>query len=224
METYTGTQIRASINEGTITCIPFREHQIEARSLLVSLGSYYYRTEQDSPSPLYNPLDPEDVERYFDGPFKALSYAQQSSLSGLRRAEGIAADRPVILLKPGECIIAHTYEFIGASAAYTVRLEELSGWRQSGIHVDMPTQETGSVTRQSLIIRNSNTSRHVALPVAVPIARLFFTTNPDKATAAILSTNVIDTAISTWTPATILAGAMSMPAEHPAAIEGLNYE
>lgn len=224
MEIYTGTQIQASIREGSITCVPFRESQIEAHSLLVGLGSYYYHTEQDSPSVLYNPLDANDIAQYFDGPFKALPYDQQNSLSGLRAGTGIAADHPVILLKPGERIIAHTYEFIGTPTTCIVHLEELPGWRQGGIRVDMLAKDTSTVARQGLIIHNANTHKHVTIPVFAPIARLFFAANASETAAAEPGDTTADTAISTWTPAAILAGAISMPANAPAPIEGLSYE
>ena len=76
MSVYSNIQIRQAIDEGHIVCHPFDPKHVSHASLDVTLGYYFYRIERMNERTIYNPFDAEDVERYFDGPHKAMPHGE----------------------------------------------------------------------------------------------------------------------------------------------------
>jgi deoxycytidine triphosphate deaminase len=113
MSVYSNKQIRQAIEDDHIVCHPFNDKHVSHASLDVTLGYYYYRIEPANERTIYNPFDREDVERYFDGPYRAMPHKEWCALNGFKPVVGIPEDHPVIALKPGERILAHTHEFFG---------------------------------------------------------------------------------------------------------------
>src|SRR5581483_1020346 len=101
-------QIRERIKAGHIICHPLIEKNIAGSSIDVTLGEWFYRTERTGSSGFYNPFDKKDVERYFDGPYKAEKHKKWSKNNGRRLFEGIPPGHPIIILRPGERILGHT--------------------------------------------------------------------------------------------------------------------
>ena len=81
MAVYSNTQIQQAIDEGHIVCHPFNPQHIAHASLDVTLGHYYYRIEKTNERTIYNPFDPEDVERYFDGAYKAMAHGGPNTVN-----------------------------------------------------------------------------------------------------------------------------------------------
>ena len=106
MGVYSNTQIRQAIDDGHIVCHPFNQKHVAHASLDVTLGHYYYRIERMNERTIYNPFDKEDVERYFDGPHKAMPHGEWCALNGFKPFNNIPLDHPVISLKPRERILA----------------------------------------------------------------------------------------------------------------------
>lgn len=224
---HTNTQIRTAVQDGHIVCVPFHDSRLTAQGLQLGLGSYYYRTEQSGPALAHNPYDTEDIERYFEGPFRALPHAEQSALSGLKPLAGIAADHPVILLGPGERIVTHTHEFIGIAPSYSAYLQELPAWRQSGIVITPGHPAPSAVARLSLVVQNVNAHKTVLLPVGAPIIQIVFSGDAaagNGTTEELLDSVQTDRAINLWTPSSILAARPAAPLDPPARIQGLHYE
>jgi deoxycytidine triphosphate deaminase len=233
IQTDFGSQIQTSIQSGNLVCVPFRDTSLRPRGLALTLGSYYYRTEQFDPAAVHNPFNSEDNEHYFEGPFRALTHRQQCALSGVRPLAGLSSERSVILLAPGERIIAHTHEFVGVPEHAAARLQALAGWQQSGIVVTPVYTDLSRISRLSLSIQNTNRHQSVLVPVGAPIIRLQLdspttVTQPAEViegdTPGPFTSDLIDAVISSWTPSSILAETLTMPAEAPAAIKGLQYE
>ena len=101
------------MDSGQIVCTPFNAQHISHASLDVTLGYYYYRIEKVQEQTIYNPFDKSDVERYFDGPYKAMPHVKWAKLNHVVPLTNIPPDHPVISLKPRERILAHTHEFFG---------------------------------------------------------------------------------------------------------------
>ena len=76
MSVFSNLQIKAAIEQGHIVCEPFEPRNVSQASLDITLGYYYYKTEVQHTRTIYNPFDREDVERYFDGPYKAMPHNQ----------------------------------------------------------------------------------------------------------------------------------------------------
>src|SRR5262249_24791876 len=135
MSVYSNQQIRAAIDEGHIICTPFIAGHVNHASLDIKLGYYYYRMERMNERTIYNPFDREDVERYFDGPYKAMPSGQWASLNGFKPPVNVPSDHPVIALKPGERILGHSHEFFGILPPGACEARCRSSWARNGLAV-----------------------------------------------------------------------------------------
>ena len=82
MGVYSNLDITKAMSEGHIVCHPFDLKHISHASLDITLGYHFYRIEKMNERTIYNPFDREDVERYFDGPYKAMPHGEWCKLNG----------------------------------------------------------------------------------------------------------------------------------------------
>src|SRR5580698_7124325 len=176
MSVYSNIQIRKAIDEGHIICHPFNPKHVSQASMDVTLGYYYYRIEKMNERTIYNPFDREDVERYFDGPYKAMSHGEWCKLNGFKPVNNIPLDHPVISLKPRERILAHTHEFFGIKPPGASEVKSRSSWGRNGVAVcfDAGWIDPGYINRITLEIYNLNQHESVVLPVGERIGQLIF--------------------------------------------------
>ena len=164
------------MKDGRIICEPFNPKHISQASLDVTLGCYYYRTERSGDSTVYNPFDQGDVTRYFEGALKAVPHKQWCDKNGLKLLKNIPAKHPVIPIKPGERILAHTHEFFGIKPPGACEIKARSSWGRNGIAVcfDAGWVDPGYINRLTLEIFNLNHKETVLLPVGERIAQAVF--------------------------------------------------
>lgn len=230
-------QIRQAIAEGHIVCHPFNPKYVAQASLDVTLGYYYYRIEPANERIIYNPFDREDVERYFDGPFKAMAHKAWCDQNGLKPVVGIPDDHPVIAVKPGERILAHTHEFFGIKPPGAFSLHSRSSWARNGIAVcfDAGWVEPGYINRLTLEVYNLNNRELVLLPVGERIAQgVFHETGEVEGNYGLGRDNGssgkyqqgtdLETLIKTWTPSMMLPQAYRDKREIPKPIEGMSCD
>jgi len=178
---YSNIQIKAAIVRGHIVFHPFIEEHIAGSSVDVTLGNWFYRTERKQNSGFYNPFDEADVQRYFDGPYHAEPHRTWAEANGRTLFRGIPADHPIIILRPGERILAHTHEFIGIKAPGTSTMQARSTWGRNGVAVclDAGWGDPGYINRWTMEIYNMNQHESVVLPVGERIAQMvFYATGP----------------------------------------------
>lgn len=218
MGVYSNTQIRAAIEDGTIVCVPFDDRHVSEASLDFTLGHYFYKQEyQPESSGVYNPFDEEDVERYFKGPLEAMPHKQWCDKNGLKLFKNIPEDHPIIVLRPGERILAHTHEFVGIRAhGGACEVKSRSSWGRNGVAVcfDAGWVDPGYVNRITLEIYNLNQHESVVLPVGERIGQLIFhTTGPVDGdysdgrggmSGKYQHTSDLDELIRTWSPEQML--------------------
>lgn len=227
MSVYSNQKIRQAIANDHIICHPFKERNISGNSLEVTLGFYYYRTASASNRTIYNPFDHEDVERFFDGPYKALLHKEWCRLYGYKPVAGIPDAHPVIALKPGERILAHSHEFIGVRTPRTAEMRSMGFWNDNGISVCYGSAPIGQevVSRIRLDILNTNQQELVLLPVGEPIAQFVFNeveqTGEDETEHIHLD---VETAIKTWSPNLLVPSLRASTRNLPEQIKGLSYE
>jgi deoxycytidine triphosphate deaminase len=173
---YSNTQIREALKEGYIICTPFNPRHISQASMDVTLGHYYYRTERSKDHPVYNPFDESDVQRYFEGAIKALPHKKWCDENGVKLLKGIPANHPVIPIRPGERILAHTQEFFGILPPGACEVKSRSSWGRNGIAVcfDAGWVDPGYINRLTLEIYNLNQKEIMLLPVGERIAQIVF--------------------------------------------------
>jgi deoxycytidine triphosphate deaminase len=116
------------------------------------------------------------VERYFEGALSAIEHKKWCDENGLKLLRGIQANHPVIPLKPGERILAHTHEFFGIKPPGAFELKSRSSWGRNGIAVciDAGWVDPGYINRLTLEIYNLNHKETVLLPVGERIAQAVF--------------------------------------------------
>jgi deoxycytidine triphosphate deaminase len=234
MGVYSNLQIKQAIAEGHILCRPFNVKHVSHASLDVTLGHYYYRTERVGDKRVYNPFDKDDVIRYFDGPFEAVEHKAWCKLNGITLMKGIPPNHPVIPIKPGERILAHTHEFFGIKPPGAYEVKSRSSWGRNGIAVcfDAGWVDPGYINRLTLEIYNLNRKDIVLLPVGERIAQaIFLETGPvegsygsgrDKGFSGKYQVGTdFDKIIKTWTPDQMLPRAYKDKRQKPPKIDGL---
>ncbi len=237
MGVYSNTQIREAIKKGHILCHPFNPKHVAHASLDVTLGYYFYRIERMNEQTVYNPFDREDVERYFDGPYKAMPHEQWAAQNGMKLLENIPAEHPVIALKPGERILAHTHEFFGILPPGAYDLRARSSWARNGIAVcfDAGWVDPGYINRLTLEIFNLNQRETVVLPVGERIAQAVFHETGkvegnygegrDQGFSGKYQKGTdLETIIKTWSPDMMLPQAYKDTRNMPPKILGLSYD
>ncbi len=237
MGVYSNTQIRDAVENGHIICVPFNPKHVAHASMDVTLGYYYYRIERSNDRTIYNPFDKEDVERYFDGPFKAMPHKDWSKLNRFMPQNNIPLDHPVISLKPGERILAHTHEFFGILPPGAYELKSRSSWGRNGIAVcfDAGWVDPGYINRLTLEIYNLNQRETVLLPVGERIAQaVFHETGPVEGSYGEGRDNGfsgkyqqgtdLETLIRTWSPDMMLPRAYKDTRSMPKKIDGMAYD
>jgi deoxycytidine triphosphate deaminase len=176
MGVFSNIQIRQAIEEGHILCVPFNPKHVAHASLDVTLGYYYYRTGQAKRGYVYNPFDETDVHRYFGEIHQAIPHQDWCAANGVKLLENIPPDHPVIPLRPGERILAHTHEFFGIKPPGAYQVKARSSWGRNGVSVcfDAGWVDPGYINRLTLEIYNLNEHETVLLPVGERIAQAVF--------------------------------------------------
>ncbi len=234
MSVYSNTEIRGAIDDGTIVCVPFDDRNVSEASLDFTLGHYFFKQEYDEESKVYNPFDKGDVARYFKGPLEAQSHKEWCDKNGYQLFENIPQDHPIIVLRPGERILAHTHEFVGIRAhGGASEVKSRSSWGRNGVAVcfDAGWIDPGYINRITLEIYNLNMHESVVLPVGERIGQLIFhKTGPVAGdysdgragmSGKYQHTSNLDELIRTWKPEDMLPRAYKDARKPPVKIEGL---
>lgn len=177
MSVYSNTEIKAAITDGTIVSVPYNEAHIAEASMDFTLGHYFYKQEYQEDAKVYNPFDQTDVARYFKGPLEAMPHAEWCEKYGYSLFENIPADHPIIVLRPGERILAHTHEFMGIRAhGGAAEVRSRSSWGRNGVAIcfDAGWVDPGYINRITLEIYNLNMHESVVLPVGERVGQLIF--------------------------------------------------
>ncbi len=235
MSVYSNVDILRAIKDDTIVCVPFNKKHVSEASLDFTLGHYYYEQEAEDSSRVYNPFCKDDVSRYFKGPLQAKAHKEWCEENGYRLFENIPEDHPIIVLKPGERILAHTHEFVGIrSHGGAAEVKSRSSWGRNGVAIcfDAGWIDPGYINRITLEIYNLNMHESVVLPVGERVGQLIFhgTVSPvegdysdgrDGMSGKYQTSSNLDTIIKEWHPAQMLPRAYKDKREMPAVIDGL---
>ncbi len=186
MTIYSDIELEDAIKSGDIIVHPLRNDAIRGSSIDVSLGEWFYRTDQLINQAGYNPFDKEDVKRYFQLN-RAITHLEWSKENKGIKWSGIPDNHPIIVLAPGERILGHTHEFIGIRSSWTADvkyegcfqgttwMKGRSTWGRNGIAVclDAGHGDPNYFNRWTCEIYNFN-KEQVPLPVGERIAQIIF--------------------------------------------------
>ncbi len=177
MGVYSNTEIKTAVADGTIVCVPYNEAHVSEASLDFTLGHYFYKQEFEEDARVYNPFDENEVTRYFKGPLEAVKHKDWCAKNGYQLFANIPEDHPIIVLRPGERILAHTHEFIGIRThGGASEVKSRSSWGRNGVAVcfDAGWIDPGYINRITLEIYNLNQHESVVLPVGERVGQLVF--------------------------------------------------
>ncbi len=174
--------ILEQMENGDIIINPFKQKNLATSSYDVSLGEWYFR-EQKSKGlfGIYNIYNKSHTDKVWGT--KPLQAERASDILKLLPAdlEGINCDDQVIILEPGETVLAHTQEFIGGRNHITTMMKARSSLGRNFIEVCKCAGwgDVGYTNRWTMEITNN--SRHYSIPLVVGrrIAQIiFFETGP----------------------------------------------
>lgn len=176
MSIYSNADIKKAVADGHIIFHPYQPEHINGSSVDVTLGEWFYRTDRRAFSGVYNPFDQKEVAQYFGEPQKATPHKDWRFERGMISFNNIPEDHPIIVLEPGERILAHTNEFIGIKPPGTTSMQSRSTWGRNGVAVcfDAGWGDPGYINRWTMEVYNLNQRHSVVLPVGERIAQLVF--------------------------------------------------
>ena len=234
MSVYSNREIKQGIKDGTIVCTPLDEKNISEASIDFTLGYYFYKQEYDEISRVYNPFDENDVARYFKGPLEAMPHQDWCDRYGYKTFKNIPMDHPIIVLKPGERILAHTHEFIGIRPeGGAAEVKSRSSWGRNGVAVcfDAGWIDPGYINRITLEIYNLNKHESVVLPVGERVGQIVFhktgvvdgdySDGRDGRSGKYQHTSDLNELIKSWRPSMMLPKAFKDQRQIPAKVSGL---
>lgn len=230
MSVYSNLEIEEAIKKGSIIFHPYQPENINGSSIDVTLGDWYYRTDRKNMSSIYNPFDKAEVDNYFGKPIKAIPHSEWCEQTGNEPLTNIPLDHPVIVIEPGERILAHTNEFIGILPPGTTSMQSRSTWGRNGVAVcfDAGWGDPGYVNRWTLEVYNLNQRHSIVLPVGERVAQIvFFHTGEVKGSYASLSGKYtlgtdVNELVSKWSPEQMLPRAYNDKRSTTPIIQGLS--
>lgn len=176
-------RILEEMKKGDIIIHPFNQEQLATSSYDLTLGEWFYREQPPKYNhSLYN-IWSEEHTRHVWGADKVerAVVAKEAFKKYSFDWDGIRPDDKVIVLRPGETILAHTQEFIGGKNHITTMMKARSSTGRSFIEVCKCAGwgDVGYVNRWTMEITNNSKNYLIPLVVGRRIAQMiFFETGP----------------------------------------------
>ncbi len=167
------------LEEGIIVIDPFNEENLNNASYDVRLGKYFFRQRNLDNVSIFNPFYEKSVRNMYQEVEEAVPVKEVRSEKN--PFYNLADDDLVILIAPGETILAHTLEFIGGrnipekNIAITTEMRARSSIGRIGITVCKCAGwgDVGYINRWTMEITNFSNSI-IPLPVGMRIAQIIF--------------------------------------------------
>lgn len=170
-------QILAELKNGDVVIEPFDRRNLATSSYDVTLGEYFF-AEQNPPhfENVYNIYDKNHIDRVWGTKPLRAKTAKEVMQKYRFDFNGISPDDKVILLAPGETILAHTNEFIGGRKHITTMMKARSSLGRSFIEVCKCAGwgDVGYINRWTMEITNNSANYYIPLVVGRRIAQIIF--------------------------------------------------
>ncbi len=206
-------KILESMKSGDIIITPFNKENLATSSYDLTLGEYYF-TEQPPKhfQNIFNIYEKEHIDRIWGTKPSKAKLAKDVFANYKFTFGNIAPNDKVILLAPGETILAHTNEFIGGQNHITTMMKARSSLGRSFIEICKCAGwgDVGYINRWTMEITNNSTHYYIPLVVGRRVAQLiFFETGPvlDKDythAGKYQTTKDIKKIIKNWSPLSML--------------------
>jgi dCTP deaminase len=166
-------RILEEIKKGNIIIEPFNRKNLATSSYDVRLGEWYFR-EQRQNFDVYNPYDKNQTDKVWGTEPKRADLAKNV----LKDFEfkGLKPTDKVILISPGETILAHTEEYIGGKNEITTMMKARSTMGRNFIEVCKCAGwgDVGYTNRWTMEITNNSRFYTIPLIVGRRIAQIVF--------------------------------------------------
>ena len=171
------------MKKGDIVISPFEAGHLATSSYDVTLGEYFFREQPPKYNhALYNIWSKEHTEHVWGAnKVERAVYAKEAFKKYNFDFDGIRPDDKVIVLRPGETILAHTQEFIGGKDHITTMMKARSSLGRNFIEVCKCAGwgDVGYINRWTMEITNNSKNYIIPLVVGRRIAQIiFFETGP----------------------------------------------
>lgn len=204
-------EIRDAIASGQIVIDPFDAALLKPNSYDVTLGENFYVCEAQLHQNDFSPFSETEIRKYFRGPLKPEPSAVWCDKKGRKEWPGIEPDENIIVLAPGECILAHTNEYIGTNWGVTTKMQARSSIGRVNVSAcgDDGLGDVGFISRWTMEMRNMNQKVSIPLIVGEPVAQVVFFHVADATTHYADSGNYqssrkIEEVKADWTPERML--------------------
>ena len=153
--------------EGTIVIDPFDERKLKTTSYDVSLGEWFWReAHPEGRATVHNIYDEASTKRVWQGPFQAenMTHVRERLAMPLKNIH--EHDR-IVLLRPGETILAHTEEFIGGREKVVAKMYARSSLGRNFVEVckDAGWGDIGYFNKWTMEVTNN--SQYFTIPLVV---------------------------------------------------------
>ncbi len=170
-------KIIEELRTGNIVIEPFKRDNLSTSSYDLTLGEYFFAEQPPKHfQNIFNIYEKEQVERVWGiKPLKAKS-AKEIFENYKFKFGNISPKDKVVLLAPGETILAHTNEFIGGRNHITTMMKARSSLGRSFIEVCKCAGwgDVGYINRWTMEITNNSKHYYIPLVVGRRIAQLIF--------------------------------------------------
>ena len=175
-------KILEEIKKGDIIIVPFKRKNLSTSSYDLTLGEYFFVEQPPKHfQNIFNIYEKDHVEHVWGtNPLRA-KVASEIFKDYKFKFGNISPKDKVILLAPGETILAHTNEFIGGRNHITTMMKARSSLGRSFIEVCKCAGwgDVGYINRWTMEITNNSKHYYIPLVVGRRIAQLiFFETGP----------------------------------------------
>jgi dCTP deaminase len=193
---------------GNIFIHPFNPQNLKTTSYDARLGPIFFREKEfRGERGVFNPFDETHVRKYWGEPQEAILASQWMEENG--PLKNIQPDDLLIILEPGETILAHTVEFVGARNCVSTELRARSSWGRVGITVCKCAGwgDLGYCNRWTMEMTNHMKTSSMLLVAGARVAQvIFWKVDPiSKGTYATdggkyQTTDDVEKMIKEWTP------------------------
>jgi len=170
-------KILDEIKKGDIIITPFRRANLATSSYDVTLGEYFFAEQPPQHfQNIFNIYEKNHVDHVWGTKPKRAKLAKEVFKDYKFDYGNISQNDKVILLAPGETILAHTNEFIGGKKHITTMMKARSSLGRSFIEVCKCAGwgDVGYINRWTMEITNNSNHYYIPLVVGRRIAQIIF--------------------------------------------------
>ncbi|MFA6297403.1 MAG: hypothetical protein WC629_02470 [Candidatus Paceibacterota bacterium] len=171
-------KIIEEMKKGDIIIHPFKKENLATSSYDLTLGEYFFREQPSKYNhSIYNIWSKSHMEHVWGADKVERAVPAKEAFQKYNfEWDGISPNDKVIMLKPGETILAHTNEFIGGRNHITTMMKARSSLGRSFIEVCKCAGwgDVGYINRWTMEITNNSKNYIIPLVVGRRIAQLIF--------------------------------------------------